>query len=72
MVTSNKEETIIAESFRRIQEDVRRGLESGEIQVAASCPRFPGLAFEDLKEFIIPSAVYTITLLRITEATKRN
>lgn len=71
-MNESKEVIIIAESFRRIQEDVERGIESGEIQASAYCPRFFGPAPGDLKEFIMPSAVHMITLMRIKEATRWN
>lgn len=72
MVMPSKEIVIITESFRRIQEDVERGIESGEIQMNVLRPEFFAPTPEDLKEFIMPSAVQMITLMRIKEATKWN
>jgi len=67
-----KEEAIIAESLSRIREDVEQGIESGEVPVNVLYPRFSAPTPEDLKEFIMPSAVQMITLLRVMEAAKSN
>lgn len=64
MVT--KEEAIIAECFRKIQEGIEGELESGEISL------YIEPASENTKELLMPSAIRTIALIRITEATKWN
>jgi len=72
MVMSSKEEVIVAESLRRIQEDVERDIESGKTSVLAMSPSILNPSDDLLKEVIMPSAAQIITFLRVREATKWN